>query len=938
MEESDTKNVSGSTTRATTAHTRADQDSIQVLVRVRPMHDLIVGHNRDLGENYDEALNAAIDIQSSTTLAVANTDGKRVFNCTYDHVLGPSSTQAELYDIVKKCTISVVEGFNATIFAYGQTGSGKTFSMYGPPNEFGNRSMQQDRSLIGVIPRAVQDVFNLSEQQDVIQVSVYVSFVQIYNEQLFDMLRDSSMISPLTIREDQGREIYVQGLSEYNVKSVSDTLQLLKIAEDNRTVRETHMNQFSSRSHSIFQIYVEQKKLSSEDGGEVYLRAKYNLVDLAGSEKWNLNKYMRDEHVTEMTNINLSLHTLGRCISSLAQRSLGKDMHVPFRDSKLTRLLQDSLGGNARTYLLATVSPLRANIEETISTLKFADNAKRVMVQAVMNETRPVDHAMVKRLQTEVERLRGLLRMAGLDVSGNPIGGPADNQSLELVQHQNQIASNSGLPIMSSQQPLAVGNLAGINLLTSLEGALQAEQEKVGKFRGENERLHKELKRLTAAGAGSNGSGGSGNGGDNAIKSLLVENIVIPINAANEAAAAINTVFQSHQLIWAEVNRMKQTVKKFFRFELEEETLKKSLDESFGALGNVQAQEGEVLNHSNTKSVLKSLGDAHSQGFNLIQNSTHSAQPISNHGLSRGAQSKVKMQTQPSVGSGIPDASDDRSSAASAAASAPFLPHSPSPHKVASISAPTASVSPARSEVHYTGLPAINDGARKQLPQQQLQFPQQQQPLPPKNLGARYADMPSSPVQTTEEEGSRQKLRQPSQPTKRQLKVPRNAAIAQLQQQPQPPQQQLIQRVPSQPLIQAPSNAGHRTPVGGISMRVRGSTESTTSSWTEAVEPSEQDEEAALQAELKKAKKKLQKQQQLQDWLREKENRAMQAQQNEEEQRRAAQEEEYQKEIKRREYVRKQKEKLTGYKMKIKQEANQIQELVDLGIDPSSLF
>eukprot|EP00605_Chrysophyceae_sp_TOSAG23-4_P002876 GSChrysophyteH1.ASY1.ANO1.3171.1 assembled CDS len=344
--------------RASTASPDDGSDSIQVLVRVRPLTDLVI-----------------VDIQSSTTLAVESADPNgnksRMFHCTYDQVLGPSASQLDVYNSVSKCTKSVIDGFNATVFAYGQTGSGKTFSMYGPPNEFGNRSATQaDSSLIGVIPRAVNDIFNLSERADVIQASIYVSF------------------------------IYVQGLSEYNVKS-------------------THMNQFSSRSHSIFQIYLEQKRLSKDDGGEVYLRAKFNLVDLAGSEKWNLSKIMRDEHVTEMTKINLSLHTLGRCISSLAQRSLGKDVHAPFRDSKLTRLLQDSLGGNARTYLLATVSPLKMNIEETISTLKFADNAKRVM-----------------RLQNEVERLRGLLRMAGIDAIGNNVGAPADTTNTELVSTQ----------------------------------------------------------------------------------------------------------------------------------------------------------------------------------------------------------------------------------------------------------------------------------------------------------------------------------------------------------------------------------------------------------------------------------------------------------------------------------------------------------------------
>jgi hypothetical protein len=212
------------------------------------------------------------------------------------------------------------------------------------------------------------------------------------------------MNSPLTIREDSSKEIYVQGLSEYNVHSVMDTLQLLKIAEDNRAIRETHMNQFSSRSHSIFTINVEQKCVAS-DGGEISYRAKFNLVDLAGSEKWDLTRDLRDEHIQEMTNINLSLHTLGKCISSLAKASkkrqrdldprtkeadsrsvssLSNSMtlpskqnaaagaaagqlnnnnnlnyHVPFRESKLTRLLQDSLGGNAKTYLIATISPAK---------------------------------------------------------------------------------------------------------------------------------------------------------------------------------------------------------------------------------------------------------------------------------------------------------------------------------------------------------------------------------------------------------------------------------------------------------------------------------------------------------------------------------------------------------------------------------------------------
>ena len=327
--------------------------------------------------------------------------------------------------------------------------SGKTHTMFGPP---GSISQQRGNDIIGIIPRAINDIFLLTQDPDVKQFSVLCSFVQLYNENCYDMLCDSSMGSALAIREDVTGEIYVQGLSEYIVKSIGDTLHLLRTAEENRAIRETNMNQYSSRSHSIFQIMLEQKKTAA-DGGEITLKAKFNLVDLAGSEKWNTKQDMTNDHISEMTNINLSLHTLGKCISVLVKRSKnnknggggGNNTHIPYRESKLTRLLQDSLGGNSRTFLIATVSPSSSNVDESINTLKFADRAKQVMVQAKVNESRPIDHAMVKSLQTEVRNLKGLLQEVSVYVQGMVVSVSGGNSPIKAGGSGSGLLEDAGM-------------------------------------------------------------------------------------------------------------------------------------------------------------------------------------------------------------------------------------------------------------------------------------------------------------------------------------------------------------------------------------------------------------------------------------------------------------------------------------------------------------
>lgn len=221
------------------------------------------------------------------TIEVRTTES--TLKCSYDAVFDHTFSQEQVYERVSECTQAFLQGFNATLFAYGQTGSGKSFTMFGAETDLSRYRPGLQKSSAGIIPRAIKDIFAAVVQRETSQQSmaVYCSFVQIYNEQIFDLLRDSSMQSPLEIHEDRKNGIYVEGLSEYAVQSVNDCLTLLQCGEQHRAVRSTHMNQVSSRSHSVFQLLLDQR---STDGS--VLKSKFNLVDLAGSEKWNMDSNM----------------------------------------------------------------------------------------------------------------------------------------------------------------------------------------------------------------------------------------------------------------------------------------------------------------------------------------------------------------------------------------------------------------------------------------------------------------------------------------------------------------------------------------------------------------------------------------------------------------------------------------------------------------------
>ena len=427
-------------------------ESIKVLVRIRP---LIATET----ENAQRDSTAIIEAKNEKEVVIRGTEARHQLRCGFDLVFGPESTQTRVYEEVADCAAQVAKGYNATILAYGQTGSGKSYSMFGPSGWDGESQ--------GIIPRAVAGLFGLLEGKP--QVTVYASFVQIYREQIYDMLRDPRRSAPLEIHEEEGENTttFVSGLSEYAVRSARDCLALVVAGEENRAVRETQMNTASSRSHSIFTLLVEQR--SVDENGERTVRAKFNMVDLAGSEKWDLRQNMVEDRVAEMTRINLSLHTLGKCISALSkisklQRKNEPEkaalVHVPYRESKLTRLLQDSLGGNSLTRLIANLSPARDCVEESVSTLRFADRARSVVVSVRRNEERPIDHALVRRLRSEVKRLKAILAGIAPGVDAENLLSQVQDLRAENARLRGGLSDDEVKPPQRREDDLSLPSLA----------------------------------------------------------------------------------------------------------------------------------------------------------------------------------------------------------------------------------------------------------------------------------------------------------------------------------------------------------------------------------------------------------------------------------------------------------------------------------------------
>uniref|UniRef100_A0A8C3R8E0 Kinesin family member 13A n=1 Tax=Cyanoderma ruficeps TaxID=181631 RepID=A0A8C3R8E0_9PASS len=386
---------------------------VKVAVRVRPMN------RRELDLN----TKCIVEMEGNQTVLhppPSNAkQGERVPNLSFcvllqvfafDHCFWSmdesNTTKYAGQEVVFKCLGEGIlekafQGYNACIFAYGQTGSGKSFSMMGNAEQ------------LGLIPRLCCALFQRIsvEENESHTFKVEVSYMEIYNEKVRDLLDPKGSRQSLKVREYKVLGPYVDGLSQLAVTNFEDIESLMSEGNKSRTVAATNMNEESSRSHAVFNIIVTQTLYDLHSGNSGEKVSKVSLVDLAGSERVSKTG-AAGERLKEGSNINKSLSTLGLVISSLADQAAGKGKNkfVPYRDSVLTWLLKDNLGGNSQTAMIATISPAADNYEETLSTLRYADRAKRIVNHAVVNED--PNARVIRELREEVEKLKEQLSQA----------------------------------------------------------------------------------------------------------------------------------------------------------------------------------------------------------------------------------------------------------------------------------------------------------------------------------------------------------------------------------------------------------------------------------------------------------------------------------------------------------------------------------------------
>ncbi|KAL4708259.1 hypothetical protein ACJJTC_016308 [Scirpophaga incertulas] len=363
-------------------------DTVQVALRIRPL----------MRQEIERGCEECIEVVNGGPQVLI-----KDLSFTYNYVFPQYITQTEFYDTAVKNLIGkLFQGYNVTILAYGQTGSGKTYTM--GTNYSGSDG---DCSKLGVIPQAVADIFDhVEEYEDKFIIKVTVSFMELYQEQCYDLLSGKERAhSIIEIREDVKKGVILPGLTEIPVTSTTKTMLVLEQGSSGRVTGSTAMNETSSRSHAVFTIVITKESRTDKN---LATTSKFHLVDLAGSERIKKTK-ASGERLKEGVKINQGLLALGNVISILGDEN--SKSFITYRDSKLTRILQDSLGGNSLTLMVACVSPADYNLDETVSTLRYADRARRIRNKPIINQDAKA--AEIVRLNHLVNELR--LQLVGKD-------------------------------------------------------------------------------------------------------------------------------------------------------------------------------------------------------------------------------------------------------------------------------------------------------------------------------------------------------------------------------------------------------------------------------------------------------------------------------------------------------------------------------------------
>ncbi|CAB3378479.1 Hypothetical predicted protein [Cloeon dipterum] len=433
---------------------RRKMSSVKVAVRVRPFN------NREVSRE----CTCIIEMSGNTTticnpkLPPGSKEAIKSFNFDYSYWSHTDEADPEFCgqdvvysDIGEEMLQHAFEGYNVCIFAYGQTGAGKSYTMMG----------KQEEGQEGIIPQVCQDLFGRikSSCSEDIKYSVEVSYMEIYCERVRDLLNPKNK-GNLRVREHPLLGPYVEDLSKLAVTSYQDIHDLIDEGNKARTVAATNMNETSSRSHAVFTIFFTQQRFDADTSLTTEKVSKISLVDLAGSERAD-STGAKGTRLKEGANINKSLTTLGKVISALAEMATKKKKKadfIPYRDSVLTWLLRENLGGNSKTAMIAAISPADINYDETLSTLRYADRAKQIVCKAVVNED--ANAKLIRELKEEIMRLREMLKAEGIEVQEGEEGEtkvikPEDGDRSNKVAPASYIAEEAVDQLQASEKLIA---------------------------------------------------------------------------------------------------------------------------------------------------------------------------------------------------------------------------------------------------------------------------------------------------------------------------------------------------------------------------------------------------------------------------------------------------------------------------------------------------